>query len=298
MVKLSAARYGKDNIRLLKVERDATNPKLQYVFEFTIRVMLEGHIASAYTHADNAPVVTTDSMKNTTHILAKKNPVSPPELFASILGTHFVTTYDHIQKAFVHIVQHRWTRYAVDGVPHEYSFVRDGEEVRVADAEVDESGEILLSGGIADLLVLKSTGSAFYGYIQDKYTTLPETWDRIMSTAIDSTWTFKPFENLEAVRSAVDNFEEGYQSARNITLKTFALDDSASVQATLFKMCKLILAANSLINDVKYALPNKHYFEIDLSWFEGLKNTGADAQVYAPQSNPNGLITATVSRDD
>ena len=35
---------------------------------------------------------------------------------------------------------------------------------------------------------------------------------------------------------------------------------------------------------------------IDLSWHKGLKNTGKDAEVYAPQSGPNGLIKCEVSR--
>lgn len=35
---------------------------------------------------------------------------------------------------------------------------------------------------------------------------------------------------------------------------------------------------------------------IDLSWYKGLKNTGKDAEVFAPQSDPNGLIQCTVTR--
>lgn len=38
--------------------------------------------------------------------------------------------------------------------------------------------------------------------------------------------------------------------------------------------------------------------EVDLSWFKGLKNTGKDAEVYAPQSDPNGLIKCTVTRKE
>lgn len=34
----------------------------------------------------------------------------------------------------------------------------------------------------------------------------------------------------------------------------------------------------------------------DLSWHHGLKNTGKDAEVFAPQSDPNGLILCTVKR--
>jgi len=35
----------------------------------------------------------------------------------------------------------------------------------------------------------------------------------------------------------------------------------------------------------------------DLTWHKGLKNTGEDAEVYVPQSNPNGLIKCEVSRE-
>ncbi|KLJ09248.1 urate oxidase [Blastomyces silverae] len=61
-------------------------------------------------------------------------------------------------------------------------------------------------------------------------------------------------------------------------------------------MAEQILAVQPLLDTVEYSLPNKHYFEIDLSWHKGLKNTGKDAEVYAPQSGPNGLIKCTVGR--
>ena len=38
--------------------------------------------------------------------------------------------------------------------------------------------------------------------------------------------------------------------------------------------------------------------DLDLSWYKGLKNTGKDAEVYAPQSDPNGLIKCTVTRKE
>lgn len=38
-------------------------------------------------------------------------------------------------------------------------------------------------------------------------------------------------------------------------------------------------------------------FPTDLSWHKGIKNTGKDAEVYVPQSGPNGLIKVEVSRD-
>ena len=114
----------------------------------------------------------------------------------------------------------------------------------------------------------------------------------------------------------VERFDAAWEAARKITMKTFAEDESASVQNTMYKMSEQILDAAPETAVVGYSLPNKHYFEIgksslrllrwcetdanrisaDLSWHKGIKNTGKDAEVYAPQSSPNGLIKCEVAR--
>ncbi|KAF2205608.1 uricase [Delitschia confertaspora ATCC 74209] len=297
MSQLSYARYGKDNVRLYKVEKDEKTG-VQSVVEMTICVLLEGDIETSYTKADNSVIVATDTQKQTCYILAKQNPVTPPELFASIIGTHFIETYSHIHAAHVKIIQHRWTRMSVDGKPHPHSFLRDGAEVRIVESVTRENEGISLRSKIEKLLVLKSTGSAFHGFHRDEYTRLPETWDRILSTEVEAGWKWKLFKSLADVRSVAPKFDEAWQNAREITLKTFANDNSASVQNTMYKMCDQILAAVPLVEAVDYSLPNKHYFEVDLSWHKGLKNTGKDATVFAPQTDPNGLIQCTVNRKD
>jgi len=294
MAYVASARYGKDNVRVYKVEKDEKTG-VQTVTEMTVTVLLEGAIETSYTQGDNSVVVATDSMKNTIYIKAKQNPVTPPELFASILGTHFLDTYSHISTANIKIVTHRWTRMTIDGKPHPHSFFRDGAETRNVEVAATRSG-ISIRSGIVGLLVLKSTGSAFHGFVRDEYTTLPEVWDRILSTEVDCGWAWKTFAGLKAVREAIPKFDQAWTDARGITMKTFAEEDSPSVQNTMFKMCEKILAAVPEVENVDYALPNKHYFEIDLSWHNGLKNTGKDAEVYAPQSGPNGLIKVNVAR--
>jgi len=296
MAELSYARYGKDNIRLYKVHRDEKTG-VQSVVEMTVRILLEGDIETSYTEADNSVIVATDTQKQTTYIMAKQNPVSPPEVFASILANHFVTTYPHIHGAHVKVIQHRWSRLDVDGKPHPHSFMRDGAEVRDIEVYAQDGGRgIKVRSGIDKLLVLKSTGSAFYGFHRDAYTQLPETWDRILSTEVACGCHFKTFGSLDEVKAYGSKFDYAWETARKITLETFATDASASVQNTMYKMCEQILAKVDAIEKVDYSLPNKHYFEIDLSWHKGLRNTGKDAEVFAPQSDPNGLIQCTVSR--
>ena len=205
-------------------------------------------------------VVATDTQKQTAYILAKQNPIDPPEQFAAIIGNHFINTYSHIHAAHVKIIQHRWTRMEIDGKPHPHSFYRDGDEIRVVEAVSREGQGTSIRSKIEKLLVLKSTGSAFHGFHRDEYTRLPETWDRILSTEIEAGWQWKVFNTLEEVK-AID-FNGAWKVARDITLKVFAEDDSASVQATMYKMCDKILAVVPQIEAVDYALPNKHYFEI------------------------------------
>lgn len=293
MSELSYARYGKDNIRLYKVDKNEKTG-VQTVVEQTVCTLLEGDIDVSYTKADNSVVVATDTQKQTTYVLAKQNPIDPPEQFAAILADHFVNKYPHIHAAHVKIIQHRWTRMNIDGKPHPHSFYRDSAEIRVVEAVARENKGITIRSKIEKLLVLKSTGSAFHGFHRDEFTRLPETWDRILSTEVEAGWKWKTFKDVAEVKKV--DFNSAWEQARNITLKTFAEDNSASVQATMYKMCDLILAAVPLVEEVDYALPNKHYFEIDLSWYKGLKNTGKDATVFAPQSDPNGLIQCTVSR--
>ncbi|KAH0542854.1 hypothetical protein FGG08_002809 [Glutinoglossum americanum] len=306
MSQLSSARYGKDNVRVYKVHRDEKTG-VHSVIEMTVCVLLEGDIETSYTHADNGVVVATDSMKNTIYVMAKQHPVTPPELFASIVSTHFIETYPHIHAAHVKVTVHRWTRMTIDGKLHPHSFLRDGAETRNVEAVARKGSGITVRSGIAGLLVLKSTGSAFHSFIRNEYTTLPEVWDRILSTEVDCGWTWKTFPGLSAVMENIPSFDQAWQASRDITLKTFAEDNSASVQNTMYKMCDQILKAVPDVAAVDYSLPNKHYFEIDrwteelttkidLSWHKGLKNTGKDAEVYVPQSNPNGLIQCTVTR--
>ena len=59
--------------------------------------------------------------------------------------------------------------------------------------------------------------------------------------------------------------------ARKVTLDTFVSDNSASVQATLYHMARLVLAQNAAVQSVSYALPNKHYVPFDMGYI-GVEN--------------------------
>ncbi|POG81844.1 hypothetical protein GLOIN_2v1085568 [Rhizophagus irregularis DAOM 181602=DAOM 197198] len=127
-------------------------------------------------------------MKNTIYILAKQSSnVNRIEIFATEIGQHFISTYSHVSKANVWISKHKWTRMLVNGKLHDHSFLRDGEDTRNTKVVITKKGgpkdvTIEIESGLKDMLVLKTTGSAFYGFLRDKYTTLQETNDHTFAT--------------------------------------------------------------------------------------------------------------------
>ncbi|KAJ7628786.1 hypothetical protein FB45DRAFT_44334 [Roridomyces roridus] len=313
---LSHARYGKDKVRVFRIVREG---KWHHIVEYNVQLLLEGDIATSYTEADNSVIVATDSMKNITYYVAKISPhVLNPERFALHLGTHVVSKYAHIHKAFVTVEQLRWSRIPVTGEQgpeeHPHAFFRDGDDKRIVKAEVDasqgkDSIVATVTSGISDLLVLKTTESAFNNFVRDKYTTLKEVDDRILSTSIDLSYTFAPIKvqkpsdtNLEELLAPTDIPAGSVwdttvpSKARKVTLDIFASDNSASVQATLYRMASTIVAQNPGVNSVSYALPNKHYIPVDMSYL-GVENiVPAQAEVFMPVAAPSGLISATVTR--
>jgi len=281
----------------------------QEVVEYNICALLEGKIETSFTQADNTCVVTTDTVKNTVNVLAKTSPhVLDPSLFSLNIGLHFVTKYDHISKCVVTLEQLKWSRIPVGekGEPHKHSFVRDGNEKIIIKVEVDASAgkdkiKGTISGGLQDLLVLKSSGSAFENFFTDEFTTLIPVSDRILSTAIDYEYTiilpagYLTIDGLAKLGEEA-KFAEVALSAKKITLDLFALDESASVQATLYKMAQQIIKDNSTVGSVTYKLPNKHYIPVNLGFLH-LENLSPDkAEVFTPVESPSGLIMATVTR--
>ena len=85
MASLSHARYGKDNVRVYKVQRN--DDGTQDVTEMTVCTLLEGDIAASWTKADNTNIVATDTQKQTVYVTAKLHPVNPPEFVCSSSGT-------------------------------------------------------------------------------------------------------------------------------------------------------------------------------------------------------------------
>lgn len=245
--------------------------------------MLRGDFAGSFTAADNSLVVPTDTMKNTVNVLAQTELDEEIERFGSALGHHFLSKYPQVTECDVTLTQKVWNRMTVGGHPHAHSFIGSNSWRPWAQVVTTRSG-VNVSGGVRDLLVLKSTGSAFRGYPRCEFTTLPETDDRIFSTLISATWDF-------ATESC--NYLSARERAIDSMMRVFAENFSPSVQVTLFQMGEAALGAVPEISRIHLALPNKHYLPVNFAPF-GRTNQN---EIFTPTDEPHGQIEATVERE-
>ena len=280
-VVVSATSYGKSEIRLVKVTR---RPDRHDLRDLTVDVSLEGGFEDAYARGDNTGLLATDTMRNTVYALAKDHLEGDIESFGLTLVDRFLEAGPTVEHARVRLVEHPWSRIDVNGSPHEHSFVR-GAGNRIATVARTAGGAYTVEAGIDDLLVLKTTNSGWEGFLRERYTTLLETGDRILSTVIAANWSYGADLELD--------FDRLWQGVWQRILETFTDHYSPSVQNTLFRMGEAVLEEFPEIRKIHFSLPNRHHLLYDLSRF-GMEN---DNEIFHATSEPYGLIEGTVERE-
>jgi urate oxidase len=277
---LGANNYGKSAVRLVKVTRRPGRHELR---DLTVDVALEGDFSAAHTAGDNSGLLATDTMRNTVYALAKDHPVVEVEDFGMALVARFLEAGPRVRRARVRLAEHPWERLVVGGEPHEHAFQRGSGGDRVAVVTGEEGGAVSIEAGIEDLAVLKTTESGWEGFLREDFTTLPETADRILATAISARWSYGT--------SSVE-FGPAWEGVRRRLLETFAGHYSRSVQQTLYLMGEAVLEAHPEIERIHLSLPNRHHLLFDLSRF-GRAN---DNEIFHATTEPYGLIEGTVER--
>lgn len=280
MARLGENRYGKSRVRLSRITRHGEHHEFN---EWTVRVLLEGDFEASFTEADNSKILPTDTMKNTVYSLARASQAATIEGFAMELGDYLLTNNAQVSGASVEIEEKAWERMLVDGKPQDTTFKLGGPEVHTVRAVRDQGSTWSIKSGVDGLVILKTTKSAFTGYIKDKLTTLKPATDRIFGTRATVTWDY-------AAESP--DFATTRSRIVSALLKEFAAHDSMSVQHTLFDMGKAALKAAPEIARIKLTMPNLHHLLADLSPF-GQDNPN---HIFVPIDEPHGYIEATIER--
>ncbi|MCM1013770.1 MULTISPECIES: factor-independent urate hydroxylase [unclassified Brevibacterium] len=275
-VKLTTNQYGKAENRLMRVYRDSDRHEIR---DLNVTSQLWGDFETAHTEGDNAHVVATDTQKNTIFAKAKELGVSSPEQFLLGLADHFTGSFDWVSGGRWEAEEFGWDRIN----DHDHSFYRAAPEIRTVVLTRDGETDTLISG-FRDLTVLKTTESGFVGYPKDKYTSLPETEDRILATDIATRWIYNTTDL---------DFDQTYEKVKGIILEAFTDHYSKALQQTLYMMGEKVISEVPEIDEIRFSCPNKHHFLYDIERF-GLENPN---EVFIVADRPYGLIEATFTRD-
>jgi urate oxidase len=283
-IRLGANQYGKAETHMVRVTKGGPFGSVHEIKDINVSISLAGDFAASHLAGDNSNLVATDTQKNTIYAFAKDEPVGEIEQFALRLAHHFAHDFPPVHRARVSIEEYPWSRIEVDGQPHPHSFIRSGSEKRLAMVTC-AGDETHVVSGLSDMVLLKSTGSEFWGYPRDQYTTLPETKDRVLATAVEARWRYAS-ENVE--------WAEAFARTRRALIETFAAKHSLALQQTLYAMGEAALNAQQEISEIRLSMQNKHHYVVDLAPF-GMDNQN---EVFYASDRPYGLIEGTVLRDD
>jgi urate oxidase len=279
-MKLHSHRYGKAKVRVLKVFRSDSTCSLK---ELEVFILLEGAFEGSYTKGDNSAIVATDTMKNTINVLAHQQLGQSIEPFAISIAEHFLNKYSQVTSVTVEVAERVWQHMDLGGQPAPSSFTSAGKATPFTSV-IGTANGMEVTSGIRDLIILKTSGSAFEGYLKDEFTTLPETNDRLLATSMIGSWVY---------RFAPPDYDVVNSQIIKKMLEIFATHFSPSVQATLYEMAAEALASCPEINRVSLTMPNLHCLPIDLKPF-GLENKN---EIFVPTDAPQGWIEATIVRD-
>jgi urate oxidase len=284
-IELGRSQYGKAETRVVRIYRDGPEHQIR---DLNVSTSLRGEFAAAHLRGDQARVLPTDTQKNTAFAYAREHGDGEIEDYALALARHFVNDVDPVEAARVDVDEYRWERVTTGDGPDPHAFVRSGQEIRMASAVIDGQGgeqSAWVLAGLRDLIVLKSAGSEFAGFLKDRYTTLAETHDRILATSLTARWRYSRPEG---------DWPVAYATVRQLLLERFATVHSLALQQSLWEMGRAVLEARPDIAEIRLSAPNKHHFLVDLAPF-GLENPG---EVFHADDRPYGLIQCAVRRDD
>ena len=205
------------------------------------------------------------------------------EDFSKELVDFLLNRNPQVSRAEVSVREKTWERLQTRGKPHPTAFVQSSGESQMTKVARVQGGAFLVSSGLKNLVIMKTAGSAFEGYIKDPLTTLPETSDRLFGTAVRATWSYSAWDlAFASLRTKI----------REMLLAVFADHESKSVQHTLYAMANRVLEAVPEVDEITLTMPNKHCLLVDLSRF-GQDNPN---EIFVPVDEPRGYIEARIRR--
>jgi urate oxidase/2-oxo-4-hydroxy-4-carboxy-5-ureidoimidazoline decarboxylase len=311
MQKLNSGRtlyYGKGDVLTyrtyatpLVVEQIEESPFLgndNVIFAHNIKFSVSGEsLLTSFTEGDNAQVVATDSMKNFLLRHSASYEGSTTEGLLSYVSKLFLAKYPHITAIDIEANRLPFAQVAVQGQQgfensklvyrpshndHAHArleFVRESDGITLTS----------LQSGVYDLHLIKVSGSSFFGFIRDEYTTLPESYDRPLFIFLNINWKYG---NPSDALGVNDGCYVAAEQVRDIAHHVFHEYATPSIQYLIYRIGLRILTRFPQLSEVFFESNNR-------TWETIVEPAGVgQSGVYTEPRPPYGFQGFTLTRDD
>ncbi len=232
--------YGKGDVTAYRLHRGERGDRGE-IFGANVKILIYGDAFwSTYTTGDNTGLIATDSMKNFIQRETMNFTGHDLESYCKFLGSKFLDTYPQVEGAQVSATEVPYSTLPGQTV----AFKPSGPERFTARVEINRQGIVETASGITGFRMVRLEGSAFFGFVRDQYTTLPEIRDRPLHMWLDLEWRST---SPECISSAV----------RDLIYKTFGAFESGSIQQIIYQIGTKMLAELPAISEIHLEANNR-----------------------------------------
>jgi urate oxidase len=311
MLKISSGRmlyYGKGDVfayrtyakplsvALVPESSFAGNPNVIFAHNITFAVSSDSLLTS-FTEGDNSNVVATDSMKNFLLRHCAGYEGSTTEGLIAYLSARFMEKYPHITAIEI----------GADRIPFESLNVaaergfessglvyrRSHNEHAGAVMELEKGPEgaqvVSIWSSLSDLQLIKVSGSSFYGFIRDEYTTLPDSYDRPLFIFLNIKWRYSAPD--DALKGEPGRYVAAEQ-VRDIAHHVFHEYKTPSIQYLIVQIGRRILTRFPQLAEIRFESNNRTWETV----VEPDADTGAG--VFTEPRPPFGFQGFSMTRED
>ncbi len=290
--------YAKPLQGVKQIPESDFSEKENVIFGMNAKISLKGQaFLTSFTEGDNSLVIATDSMKNFMLRHAAQYEGATLEGFLTFVCERFLDTYAHLDAVEI----------SADEIPFDSVKVPNGSALANSDlvyrssrnefatttvevARTEKGKEIVKqSSGVSELHLIKVSGSSFYGYIHDEYTTLPEAKDRPLFIYLNISWRYNDVED------AMGNDPARYVAAeqvRDIAQSVFHELENRSIQHLIWEIGLRVLERFPQLAEVEFESNNRTWETVVDSIPE------SKGQVYTEPRPPYGFQRFVVTQED
>lgn len=271
--------YGKADVIVYRLNRDGRTPAGQSpVFGANVTMLIYGDAFWAtYEHGDNTGLIATDSMKNFIQRETLEYAGDDLEGLCRFLGEKFLGRYPQVDGLQISANEIPYAR-----LGESVAFAPAGPEHATARIELARGSIVEATSGLKGFKTVRLGGSAFYGFVRDEYTTLPDLHDRPLHMWLDLEWQYVATDRA---------FTDGHvtRRVREIVRDVLQTFESGSIQQVIYQIGTRVLADVPSIGVVDLEANNR-------TW-DTIAEHGTELGVYTDARPPFGCLGLRLTRE-